>query len=86
MDTLKIEKEGVGELEAASCTNCSHMLVCATAARMNQLLQGFAGSGMVKKGSKKEMQETMNAFEVQATAAQGAACEQYRWTPDMEAV
>ena len=86
MELDKGQGDGAKHAEDPSCTNCVHMLVCGASGRINQLLQQFAQAGMVKKGSKKEMQEAMNQFEVQATAAQGAACEQYRWTPDMGAV
>ena len=84
VDDSAVSPEG-GVVEPASCTNCSHMQVCGMAARVNAHLQGFASGGLVKAGSKKEMQGTMNDMEVAMTAAQGAACEQYHFQPELKA-
>ena len=82
MDVLKDGEEVAGEVP--SCTNCVHMSVCGMAMRLNQHLQGFASAGLVKQGSKKDMQATMNDYEVASTAAQAAACEKYRFDVELK--
>jgi len=82
MEALTVESGGNGE--PASCTNCIHMAVCGMAMRVNQHLQGFASAGLVKQGSKKEMQATMNDYEVASTAAQAEACERYRFDVELK--